>query len=194
MDDMMVKGWPETEELARRQGDGTGAALLKGAVAGIAASVALDRLDWFMWDQLDPETRERTRSVRPDGLDPGHGVARRIARAMGTDIEPRGPDNQHPAGVAVHFAIGMAPALAYAALRDRMPALTAGRGTLFGLGLFLAQDEGMNTLTGLAAPPQDYPWQAHARGLIAHMVYGAVLEATMRVLDGPPEVPRRLVA
>ncbi|EYD75707.1 hypothetical protein Rumeso_02794 [Rubellimicrobium mesophilum DSM 19309] len=183
---MMVKGWPETEELGQRQGDGTGATLLKGTLAGLAATVALDRLDWFMWDHLDPATRERTRSVRPDGLDPGHVIARKVAQAMGTDIEPRGPDNQSPAGVAVHAAMGLAPALAYAALRDRVPAMTAGRGTLFGLGLFLMQDEGLNTLTGLGARPQDYPWQAHARGLIAHLVYGAVLEATMRALDGPP--------
>lgn len=164
-----------------------GSVLLKGAVAGVAASVALDRLDWFMWNRLSPETRQRTRSVRPEGLDPGHLVARKAARAMGTDIEPKGRDNQHPAGIAVHFAIGMAPALAYAALRNRAPSLTAGGGTLFGLGLFAIHDEAMNTVTGLGARPTEYPWQAHARGLIAHLVYGAVLEGTMRLLDGPPK-------
>ncbi|WP_134724852.1 DUF1440 domain-containing protein [Paracoccus luteus] len=171
--------------------DDLGAALIKGAVAGVAASVALDRLDWFMWNRLDPETRQRTRSVRPDGLDPGHVIARKLARAMGTDIEPRGRDNQHPAGVAVHFALGMAPALAYAAARDRAPGLAAGGGTLFGLGLFLAQDEGMNTVSGLGARPRAYPWQAHARGLVAHLVYGAVLEGAMRLMDGPPRRHRR---
>lgn len=143
-----------------------------------------------MWNNLSPETRQRTRSVRPDGLDPGHLIARKAARAMGTDIQPRGRDNQHPAGVAVHFAIGMAPALAYAALRDRAPSLT--RGTLFGLGLFIMQDEGMNTVTGLGARPREYPWQANARGLIAHLVHGAVLEGTMRLLlDGRPKRRRR---
>lgn len=172
-------------------GGDLGPALLKGAVAGAAATVALDRLDWFMWNNLSPETRQRTRSVRPDGLDPGHVIARKAARAMGTEIEPRGRDNQHPAGVAVHLALGMAPALACAALRDRTPSLTAGGGTLFGLGLFVIQDEGMNTVSGLGARPSEYPWQAHARGLIAHLVYGAVLEGTMRLLDGPPKRRRR---
>lgn len=173
--------------------DDFGGALLKGAVGAVAATVALDRLDWYMWNHLDPETRERTRSVRPGRLDPGHVIARKIARAMGTDIEPKGPDNQHPAGVAVHLALGMGPALAYAAMRDRAPALTAGGGTLFGLGLFLVHDEGLNTITGAGAKPQDYPWQAHARGLIAHLVYGLVLEGTMRMIDGPPgrRRPRR---
>lgn len=171
--------------------DDLGPALAKGAVAGLAATITLDRLDWFMWNNLSPETRQRTRSVRPEGLDPGHLIARKVARAMGTDIEPRGRDNQHPAGVAVHFAIGMAPALAYAALRDRAPALTAGGGTLFGLGLFLVHDEGMNTAGRLGARPGEYPWQAHARGLVAHLVYGAVLEGAMRLLDGPPRRRRK---
>lgn len=173
--------------------DDLGGALLKGSVAGVAASVALDQLDWYMWNNLDPETREKTRSVRPERLDPGHVIARKVARAMGTDIEPKGPDNQHPAGVAVHFALGMGPALAYAAMRDRTPALAAGGGTLFGLGLFLVHDEGLNTITGTGAKPQEYPWQAHARGLIAHLVYGLVLEGTMRMIDGPPgrRRPRR---
>ncbi|HRO15919.1 MAG TPA: hypothetical protein PLL33_12930 [Paracoccus sp. (in: a-proteobacteria)] len=135
--------------------DGLGAALVKGAVAGVAASAALD---WFMWNNLSPETRQRTRRVRPDGLDPGHVIARKAARAMGTDIQPRGRNNQHPAGVAVHFAIGMAPTLVYTALRDRAPSLTMSGGTLFGLGLFIMQDETMNTVTGLGARPGEYPW------------------------------------
>lgn len=44
----------------------------------------------------------------------------------------------------------------------------------------------MNILSGFGAKPQAYPWQAHARGLIAHLVYGAVLEGTLRALNGPP--------
>ncbi|MDO5370060.1 hypothetical protein [Paracoccus sp. (in: a-proteobacteria)] len=171
--------------------DDLGRALLTGTVAAVAATVALDRLDWFMWNNLSPETRQRTRSVRPEGLDPGHLIARKAARALGTDIAPRGRDNQHPAGVAVHLAIGMVPALAYAALRRRAPSLTAGGGTLFGLGMFTLHDEGMNTASGLGARPAEYPWQAHARGLVAHLVYGAVLEGTLRLLDGPPGRRRR---
>lgn len=113
---------------------GTGADLLKGLAAAAAATWALDRLDWLMWDSLSPETRERTRSVRPDRLDPGHVVARKVAHAMGTDIVPRGPDNQHPAGVAVHFASGLAPGIAYAMLRDRMPASRRGAARSSGWG------------------------------------------------------------
>lgn len=36
-------------------------------------------------------------------------------------------------------------------------------------------DEGTNTVLKLTAPPQEWPWQAHARGVVAHAVYGVAL-------------------
>lgn len=39
----------------------------------------------------------------------------------------------------------------------------------------LVVDEGANTALGLTAPPHEWPWQAHARGLAAHLVYGTAL-------------------
>ncbi len=40
---------------------------------------------------------------------------------------------------------------------------------MFGAGLFLTQDELANSVSGLGGKPKDYPWQAHARGLIARV-------------------------
>jgi hypothetical protein len=146
----------------------------------------MDRVDWFNYRHgLDTEaTRRRTEAARPEGgLDPGHVVAARAARALGLP-QPRPPE-QNAAGLAVHYAIGMAPASLYAALRGRAPALTAGHGALFGLGLFLLQDELANAALGLSGPPRRYPWTAHARGLIAHLVYGVVLETACRAMGLP---------
>jgi hypothetical protein len=58
----------------------------------------------------------------------------------------------------------------------------------------LVEDEGMNPLLDLAALPQAYPWQDHARAVVAHLVAGAVAERVLRVIDGPPGRPRRLMA
>ncbi len=52
----------------------------------------------------------------------------------------------------------------------------------------------MIPLLGLAAPPQDYPWQDHARAVVAHVVLGVVAEGVLRALDGPPGKPKRIVA
>jgi len=32
----------------------------------------------------------------------------------------------------------------------------------------------------LSGNPQDYPWQAHVRGLVAHVVYGVVTDTMVR--------------
>jgi hypothetical protein len=189
MDGVEVRGWPETEDARRPQGDGLLGTLLKGAAAGAAAVWLMDRVDWAMWDAEDAETRRRTRAARPGGLDPAHVAANRIAEAFGTELRPRQP---HPLGVALHYSFGVVPTMAYAVLRHRAPQVAAGGGTLFGLAAMLIEDEGMNPLLGVAAPPQAYPWQDHARSVVAHLVVGAVAEGVLRALDGPPGEPRRI--
>jgi hypothetical protein len=47
------------------------------------------------------------------------------------------------------------------------------------------QDEGLNAASGLAADPRKYPWQAHARGLAAHLVFGVVTNAVLNLLKAP---------
>lgn len=193
MDGVMVQGWPETEEMPAQaaEGDGLLGTILKGAVAGIAATWVLDRVDWAMWDAEASETRAETRRVRPGGMDPAHVAANRLAAAFGHELNPPQP---HPLGIALHYSFATVPTIAYAVLRHREPTVAAGFGTAFGLTATLVEDEGLNPLLGLAAPPQDYPWQDHARSVVAHLVAGAVAEGLLRLLDGPPGRPRRLVA
>jgi hypothetical protein len=160
--------------------------LLAGAAAGALAVWVMDRVGWWLYDREDPRALAREHAARVEGMDPAHVLANRVADALGRPLTPRQP---HPAGVAVHYAIGVKPAMAYAALRRRWPALGAGRGLAYGLGLFLLVDEGLVPALGLASGPAAYPWQAHARGLVSHLVLGAVtdlaLDAIDRALDGP---------
>jgi len=153
---------------------------LVGAMAGAAAVWVMDRVDWFNFRHEDPEARARTQAVRPRGLTPAPLLADKIAKGLGLDLQPA---NDSAAGKAVHYAIGIMPGALYGALRHKVPGLDAGRGALFGTGLFLIQDEGLNAVVGLSAKPQDYPWQAHARGFAAHIVYGLVLDTTIRLAD-----------
>lgn len=153
---------------------------LIGAVAGAAAVWVMDRVDWYNFRHEDPAASTRTKAVRPGGMDPAHVIADKAAQALSYDLQPK--DN-NAAGKAVHYSIGVLPAAIYGALRRRVPALTTGRGALFGTGLFLLQDEGLNAVAGLSAKPQEYPWQAHARGFVAHMVYGLALDTGLRLAD-----------
>ncbi|HZB61048.1 MAG TPA: hypothetical protein VE423_00120, partial [Microvirga sp.] len=70
----------------------------------------------------------------------------------------------------------------YGALRGRVPGVDAGAGLVYGLAMFALEDEIANPAFGFAAPPGRYPWQPHARGLVAHLVYGVVTEMLLRAM------------
>lgn len=167
-----------------RNGGGAGHLVsdaLKGAIAGAIGVWALDKVTWAMWDRTDPaKLLQEELLARPRGMDPAHVLANRAAEAVGTELTPKQP---HPAGIAVHYGIGVFPAAAYGALRHRFPALTAGGGMLFGLGLFLLQDEGLNPILGSSGGPTEYPLEAHFRGLVGHLVFGATMHASLKLLD-----------
>ena len=154
--------------------------MAKGALAGAVGVLALDGVAELLWRRENPRTRARERAGRPEGIDPAHLAARRVARLIGRRGAVRRPG---PGGTAVHWGLGVVPGAAYALLRHRARPLAAGRGTLFGLGLFLLQDELFNRLLRLAGPLRAYPWQAHVRGLVAHTVFGAATDLALRAMD-----------
>jgi hypothetical protein len=149
--------------------------MVAGAVAGLAATWIMDRVDWFLYRREPARSRHRTWGVRPQGKDPAHVLASRASEALGGEPVPQG----HPAGLAVHYAIGVAPAALYGALRERVPAVGAGSGLAFGAAMFVIEDEIANPLLGAAAAPQRYPWQPHARGFVSHLVYGVAADAAL---------------
>lgn len=153
---------------------------LIGAAAGAVAVWVMDRVDWLNFKHEDERARNQTQAVRPGGMDPAHTAANASAEALGYDLEPK---EYNAAGLATHYFIGIVPGALYGMLRNRVPGLKAGRGTAFGLGLFFMQDEGLNALAGLSAKPNEYPWQAHARGFVAHAVYGLVLDTALEMAD-----------
>lgn len=153
-----------------------------GAAAGALAVWVMDQVDWFNYDHEDPEARHRTQRVRPGGMDPAHVAVNRATEAVGMELSPPQP---HPLGVAMHYSLGVGPGALYGTLWDRFPAIRTGRGTLYGLGLFLMQDEMLNAASGLSAKPTEYPWQAHARGLVAHLIYGFITDTVISVLTAP---------
>lgn len=161
---------------------GLAGTLVKGALIGAASLWLMDRLDWFTYEHQDPAARARTDAARPMGMDPAHVLAERIANAFGGELGPHEP-HAHPGGLALHYLLGAAPAVLYAALRDKYPQLRAGGGSAFGLGVFLLQDELLGAVLGLSGDPRQYPWQAHARGLVAHVLYGVLAEQALSLLD-----------
>lgn len=152
--------------------------LLQGALAGAVGVWAMDRVDWFVYDRERQEVKEQTRANRPGGEDPAHVIAGRVADALG---KPLIGARRDAAGTAVHYSLGILPGALYGALSGRVKAVGAGRGLGYGLAMFIVEDELVNTALGIAGPPTGYPWQAHARGLLAHLVLGCVTDAALRL-------------
>ncbi len=154
----------------------SGGDVVRGALAGIAGSLAVNAFQ-AIWRRVglpvpagDPPPPEATEVL-----------ADRIARRVFG--RPLGPAATVAAGTAVHLAVGVGLGVAYAGLRRRWPAVTAGRGVAYGLGVWATVEE-----CGLAAidikPP---PWRVgpaeHAFSGGSHVAFGAVLDATFRALS-----------
>ena len=153
---------------------------VKGAIAGAVGVWALDKVTWAIWNRQNPATLQQERQARPEGLDPAHVMANWAAEAMGKELSPKQP---HPAGIAVHYGLGIMPGAAYGVLRNRVSGIGAAGGMAYGFGLFLMQDEGLNPILGTSGKPTEYPWQAHARGLVGHLVLGLATHLTLDLLD-----------
>ncbi|GHA87620.1 DUF1440 domain-containing protein [Cognatilysobacter bugurensis] len=151
-----------------------------GALAGAAAVWVMDRVDNFNFRHEDAAARLRTQAVRPDGQPPAQVMVKQVAELTGHSLSR---ERINRIGQGAHYMIGVGPAMLYAALGSKFPAITRGRGAAFGLGMFLLQDELMNPLMGWSAKPGAYPWQAHARGLVGHLVYGMTADAVVRTLQ-----------
>lgn len=155
-------------------------ASLKGAAAGAVGVLAMDIATWWMYRGEDARRLEREKQARPLGKDPAHVAARKIASLFGSDAAQ---DEPNAAGIGMHYALGMVPGAAYAKVRRAQPSVAAGGGAVYGLSLFLLNDEIANRVLGLSGPPRAYPWQAHVRGVVGHVVLGVVTEATLKALE-----------
>lgn len=177
--------------------------LVLGAAAGAAGVWVMDRVGWFMYDREDQgavaqelparrgggdveftraEASARQGQAQPGtpGKDTAHVAAEKAVRATGVNVRTAQPN---PVGIVVHYGLGVLPGALHGVLRRRIPALGAGAGALYGAGLFVVNDEIVAPALGLASGPRQYPWQAHARGLVAHTVLGVVTETVLRAID-----------
>jgi hypothetical protein len=153
--------------------------VLKGAVAGAAATWVMGRVTTVMYDQEGREAREREDEAR-DG-----STAYATAAEKGAKMAGMNPDKQslQRAGNLLHWGLGIGAGAVYGAMRGRV--LDADwKGSLqFGSSFFMLVDEVANPMLGLTPGPGAFPWQTHARGLAGHSVFGVTAEAVMRALD-----------
>jgi hypothetical protein len=150
-----------------------------GAAAGAAATWIMGMATSVMYERENPVARKREDDVR-GGRQASSVAAQKAAKALGRSLTAA---QSETFGNGIHWALGIGVGALYGALRHRMPALASGLGSLFGTAFFLTIDEAANTALRLTPPPTRFPWQAHARGLAGHLVYGLVAESVLRASD-----------
>lgn len=99
--------------------------VVRGALAGAVAVWLMDQVGAFLYQRESPETVRQEVEARVEGLDVAHVAANKVAKAIGTELSPRQP---HPAGLVVHYALGVVPGALYGPLRHQITGLQAGVG------------------------------------------------------------------
>ena len=160
--------------MGRYTSGGVGRDVLAGAIAGGAAVWLISKMDWSL------SHAGRKSSAPASGMDPAHAVAGKAAAATGVRVSnPR--DNA--VGHTVHYGIGIGAGALYGLLRGMAPAVTTGRGSLYGVANFILGDEIGAPAMGLAKGPMDYAARDHAKSALAHIVFGVFTDLGTRLLS-----------
>ena len=160
--------------MGRYTSGGVGRDVLAGAIAGGAAVWLISKMDWSL------SHAGRKSSAPASGMDPAHAAAGKAASAAGVRV---GNPRDNAAGHTVHYGIGIGAGALYGLLRGMAPAVTAGRGSVYGIANFILGDEIGAPAMGLAKGPLDYAAQDHAKSALAHIVFGVFTDLGTRLLS-----------
>lgn len=159
--------------------------VLTGLTAGAIGVTAMDYLvTWPMYKLEERSAYEKEKELQPDGKWAAHVAVAKTFNALG--VQPK-EDKIFYAGKITHYLIGMAPAAIYALFYNKVPILKNSKGLVFGFGLFILMDEIITPSLGLSGPPKKYPWQAHMRGFLGHLMYGVATHYALEAMRNRDE-------
>jgi hypothetical protein len=141
----------------------------------------MDQVTTVMLAVQAPEVTAQEESAQANGKGSVTNLVDRVEAETGLVVPPA---RRAIVEMAVHYALGAVPGAIYGVLRRWVPFARAGSGLFYGLGVFAANDEYLNTKLGLAAPPSAYPPETHLRGLAGHAVLGVATETGIQLLGG----------
>ena len=160
--------------------------IMAGVAAGVAGSFAMERYQRAL-GRVSPDLGGAPgaggQQYRQPQSEPATYVAAdKAARAVTGQHLP--PQDKPAGGAIVHYAFGSTVGALYGWLSARRPETAAGLGMPFATAVWLTADEIAMPIAGLAKRPGAYPLTDHLSALTAHLVFGATMEATRRLLLG----------
>lgn len=153
--------------------------LVKGAIAGGVGVWLMDRFTWYWYSHENTDTLVKERQAQKEGRYAPNAAGKHLTDTLGLELPQ---EKQYVVGRSIHYFMGIAPGALYAVWRHSIDKIGYLRGPLYGVGLFLVFDEIVTPGLGYASGPFVYPWQAHARGLFAHIILGTATDITLTLL------------
>jgi hypothetical protein len=153
---------------------------LLGAASGLVASWAMEVAQSRVIARAGTEqTRERERMAQA-GTEPATTRAAEVAaRLVRRSLDER---QKRIGGEIVHYATGAAWGAIFGALAPRIPAPLVAAGAVYGLVVWIVNDELLVPVLGWAKGPTAYPPSVHAKALASHVVFGTTAGASYRLL------------
>jgi hypothetical protein len=143
-----------------------------GALAGYAASRAMDRATTWFYASQSEESKRREEELAPGGTLVQMG--KQLGAAVGRDLTD---EEAGRVGLAVHRTLGVLYGMAASAL-IRKGARPLAAGLVVGTLAFVLVDEGtaISQLT-------DYPLESHLRGVVGHGAFGLAAGILLSLVD-----------
>jgi hypothetical protein len=140
-------------------------------VGGIAGSFAMDLAQNGFTTAFE---RKRAPDVQDEEVEAIVGVVRLIARFAPIVGSAR---LAGPVGHALHYLFGCGFALAYTAVRERVPAVGLAGGAAFGTALWIVSDRVLIPALKLGRPWERYSPSERTNALVSHLAYAMTVEA-----------------
>jgi hypothetical protein len=154
---------------------------IRGAVAGAVGTWLMDVVTQKVLEHQPAQVATREEQVRPNDRSSVGNLVARIESLVGVRLDER---QRSAVEQLVHFGLGVAPGVAYAALRHRLRPLGAANGLVYGILLWALNDEYLNSRLGLSAPFAAYPLESHVRGFVGHVTLGVATDVGLDLLGG----------
>jgi uncharacterized membrane protein YagU involved in acid resistance len=163
---------------------------LAGAIGGLVASWVMNgfitgamKMQETMKSPEQKAQEESQKAAQPKSEEASEDSTMKVADtvawlATGQHLSKQG---KQKGGPIVHYAFGTFMGALYGTLAELSGSATAGAGTAFGTGLFIAADEVMVPALGLSKPPTQQPVSDQLTHYAAHLVYGATTELVRRI-------------
>jgi uncharacterized membrane protein YagU involved in acid resistance len=146
------------------------------AAAGYLGTKAMEPVSMKLYELEHPEARAREDVVRPGP--PYRIAAEKLSRLAGFQLSEEQLDRL---SLVLHYGLATQWAPLYPLLRRRTSLSPVAAGLATGVAMSVVADELMTPAFGFSAPNLDYPLATHARGMVAHLVFGLAVAAAVEI-------------